>query len=378
MSTILVFSSLTVFSFTNVRCGFADQTNENQLRRKDTIYLSVFLSDTGTLDWNENLWFDFNNTGNIPLNTSLVFDQHFQNADYSIYQWQSWDQFVMLLTVSYDAINIDLAENKTDVLCNAFQRAFDLQLNVIDGSHRIDNNTGYVTVSRRLGYIRLINTVSDISTIEELAKYKPDDGFGSLINSGFLSHWLSDPSRGGLFHLQYTAKRVDSGNLSWRFVIGLEPSYGRINGNEEYVDINLNNILNHSGSIVPLPISSQILLSIIKKSITNSGTYSMTFSSLSPNYTSFDESGDPLVTYALAGPIDNVFATVRINKENETANWADILKFAGIATIILASIAIAIVIFIKKCRKKETNTSVSSLQVLKTVVRSEGGECYAN
>jgi hypothetical protein len=368
LGVMLAFSVLAGFPLNEISHGSSSQIAENQLKRTDTIYISAFLSYTGTLDWNENLWFDINNTGGIPLNTSLpAFDEHFQSADYQMVQYQSWDNYVMMLTVSYDAMDINLAENHTDMLCGEFQRAFNLGVGLrITGSwHEVDNETGYVTVSRQLGSFRMINTIDDLATIEELLKYKPSDGFGQLINENFLKHWLSDPTRGGLIVVQYTVTRFDSQTLSWRFVISIEPSYGRIQESEQSVSVNLNDMLNHSGPIVPLSYAaSRIMVHIMKKTITPVGTYSMTFESVSPNYTSFDDTGDPLVTYDLTGPVDNVVATIKIVKENETPDWVNILKFAGIAAVTIASIATVTMVLMRKRRKKDMETSSNRVQCM--------------
>jgi hypothetical protein len=352
LALTLTLATLPSLGFSGLERAYASQTDQNLAEPSETIYFAVFPYYTGILQWAENLWFDFNNTVGIPLDTSLsAFDQHFQNADYSLLQWTSWDEYVMLLTVSYDAIGVDLAENHTDEICNQFQQAFNLNLSITDSWHDVDNATGYVTVYRRLGYIYLENTVQDISTIEELVKYKPSLGYGQLINTDFLNHWLSNPSKGGLFNLEYTLNRVDQNTLSWRFVIGLEPSEERILGNEAFVSVNFDEMLNHSGPITPSTEgTSKIQVDIQKTSTFSIGTYSMALESISPTYTSRQDDDSILVTYDLTNQsIDNVIASVAIAKVNSGTN-SSVWTNAAIVAVLLGLTATGFV-YVRRRRR---------------------------
>jgi hypothetical protein len=359
LALTLILATLPIIGFSKPELAYTSQTDQGSLEPSETIYFTVFPSYTGTLQWVENLWFDFNNTVGIPLNTSLpAFNQHFQSADYSLVQSTTWNEFVMLLTVSYDAISVDSAENRTDEICTQFQQAFNLNLSVTDSWHQVDNATNYVTVYRRLGYIHLDMTVQDIGTIEELVKYKPQEGFGQLINTGFLNHWMSDPSRGGLFHLEYTLKRVDQNTLSWRFVVGLEPSEEEILGDEAYVSVNFDEMLNHSGPIVPSTGgTSKIQVEIEKTSSFTIGTYSIALRSISPMYTSRQNDDSILVTYDLTNQsIDNVVASVEIAKVNSGPNSLE-WTAAVIVAILLGSLVVGL-LYVKRRRKFRKNAGL--------------------
>jgi len=353
LALTLTLAALPSLGFNSPKWAYASQTDQNPAELSETIYFAVFPYYTGTLQWTENLWFDFNNTAGIPLDTSLpAYNQHFQNADYSLVQWTSWDEYVMLLTVSYDGIGVDLAENYTDQICSQFQQAFNLNLSITDSWHDVDNATGYVNVYRRLGYIHLENTVQDISTIEDLAKYKPSNGYGQLINTDFLNHWLSNPSRGGLFNLEYTLNRVDQNTLSWRFIVGLEPSEQQISDNKAYVSVNFDEMLNHSGPITPSTEgTSKIQVEIEKTSAFSIGTYSMALESISPTYTSRQDDDSILVTYDLTNQsIDNVIATVTISKVNSvTGNsvWTNI----AIAVAVILGSSVAGLAYVRRRRR---------------------------
>jgi hypothetical protein len=351
LALALILATLPSLGFSKPELAYAGQADQSSLEPSETIYLSTFLASTyGTLGWAQNLYFDFNNTIGIPLNTSLpVFDQHFQSADYSLQQGMAWDEYFMVLTVSYDAISVDLAENRTDEICSQFQQAFNLGLSVNDSWYQVDNSTGYVTVYRRLGMFNLKNTAQDQGTIEELTKYKPDSGFGQLIGADFLSHWLSSSSKGGLIDLEYTLKRVDQNTLSWRFVVGFEPAWGDILADETRLDVNLNDVLNHSGPIAP----SGQGLSKIQLDIENyeANEYNMTLESIAPQYTSIETEGEGnvLVTYNLTSPIDNVAASIEIAKLESTNNlsWTT----AAIVAVVLLGLAASCLAYTRRRRR---------------------------
>jgi hypothetical protein len=346
-----VLATLPSFGFNKPELAYAAQTDQSSLTPSETIYLSTFISySSEAVVWDQNLYFDFNNTIGIPFNMSMpAFDQHFQSADYSLAQGTSWDQYLMMLTVSFDAINVDLAENWTDEICNQFQQAFNLNLSITDSWHEVNNSTGYITVYRRLGYIHLDNTIQDAPAIEELVKYKPEKGFGQLINPDFVDHWLSSPSRGGVGYLEYTLKRVDQNVFSWRFLLSIEPSSGDISGNGAHLNIDFDDLLNHTGSIVP---SGQGLSKIqldIKNFVVNE--YNMTLESIAPQYTSKENEGggDILVTYNLTSPVNNIVAAINITRLEGTNNfsWTN----AAVATALLLGLAASCLIYIRRRRR---------------------------
>jgi hypothetical protein len=341
LAVTLILASLPSLGFSKPELAYASQTDQSSLTPSETIYFSFFLTYPGSLGWVENLWFDFNNTVGIPLNmSSSAFDQHFQSADYSIVQGTKWDEFLMVLTVSYDAINVDLAENRTDEICGEFQDAFNLNLTVIDKWHEINNETGYVTVYRSLGYIHLEHTVQDLETIEELVKYKPSNGFGQLLNTGFLNNLLSYSSTGGLMNLEYTLKRVDQNTFSWRFVVAFEPAWGDILADETQVSLNLSEILNYPGAInASAEGLSRIQVDIDKGRTVPAGTYNVILESISPPYSSREEDGDILITYNLNGSMNNVVASIRIAKVNNPI-WTN-LAILGVVLLGLAASCLA-------------------------------------
>ncbi|HXX87805.1 MAG TPA: hypothetical protein VEH86_05100 [Candidatus Acidoferrum sp.] len=350
LALTLTLATLPSLGFNSPERAYASQTDQSSLTPSETLYLSIFLADSGAPGWAENLYFDFNNTLGIPLNMSLpAFSQHFQNADYSIVQGTSWDEFLMLLTVSYDAIDVGLAENYTDEICEQFQNAFNFNLTIIDKWHEVNNETGYVTVYRSLGYIYLEQKFQDLEIMEELVKYKPDKGFGQLINSDFLDRFTAGHIGEGLIDLEYTLKRVDQNTLSWRFVVGFEPSFGDVPGNETHVTVNFNDVLNHSGSIVP----SGQGLSSVQLEIKNFavGEYNMTLENVVPHYTTKEneEEGDILLIYNLTSPIDNIVASLEIAKLEGSNNpsWPDV----AIVAAAIIGLLVAGLVYVRRRRR---------------------------
>jgi len=255
----------------------------------------------------------------------------------------------MLLTVSYDAIDVGLAENYTDEICEQFQNAFNFNLTIIDKWHEVNNETGYVTVYRSLGYIYLEQKFQDLEIMEELVKYKPDKGFGQLINSDFLDRFTAGHIGEGLIDLEYTLKRVDQNTLSWRFVVGFEPSFGDVPGNETHVTVNFNDVLNHSGSIVP----SGQGLSSVQLEIKNFavGEYNMTLENVVPHYTTKEneEEGDILLIYNLTSPIDNIVASLEIAKLEGSNNpsWPDV----AIVAAAIIGLLVAGLVYVRRRRR---------------------------
>ena len=89
----------------------------------------------------------------------------------------------------------------------------------------------------------------------------------------------------------------------------------------------------------------------------------MALENVSSNYTSFDVTGDPLVTYDLTGPIDNVAATIKIVKE-ETPDWIGILRLGVIAAMAIVGIVTVTVVLVRKPRKKDTSASSNPVSCL--------------
>jgi hypothetical protein len=338
-------------SFNGLEHAYASQKDQSSQTPSETIYAAVPLYYTGQVNWAEDLYFDFNNTVGIPLNTSQpAFDQHFLNADYSLVVGTSWNEWFMMLVVSYDAVSVDLAENRTDEICSQFQQAFNLNLSVTDSWHQVDNATHYVTVYRRLGIIHIQHTVQDVGIFDELVKYKPSNGFGQLISTNFLNSLLSSQGAIYVFTLQYTLKRVDAKTFSWRFLLGLEPSNGSVSGDEASVSVNFDKMLNYSGPIVSSTVGmSKIQVEIEKTWAFSVGTYSVALKSISPAYTSRQDDDNILVTYDLTNrSIDNVVASVAIVKVSSGFNSTE-WTYAAIVTVLVV-LAVSGLVYVRRRR----------------------------
>jgi len=294
--------------------------NEN-LETSEEICIAAFVTNSalsGRL-LIKNVIFSFNHTIELPLNTSLpAFDDHFQNAKYAVVLGE---RFWISLAVSYKSLDVNLAENYTDSICEEFRKAFDLNLNIIGKTHTVNNNTDTIDVFRKLGYFP-----REVEPILELVKYKPEDGFGKLITRDFLSLYLPGDLNTGLIYLEYFVSRENpQRTFSWEFTLGL--THGESFKNGDYIDVNLNEMLAHSGPIEPSARKSSIFI--------------------------VDNDGNVLREYHLSGPIDNVIERIKINEGGSDFDSRIIL----VGIVVFAMVSAIVCLLFKKKRKTANHSN---------------------
>lgn len=333
--------------------GFAQtsscQTSENLPEPSETIYVSVFISYIpayGTF-LTKYILIDFNDINGPPINTSIpAFDEYFREAKYELIPWGA-EGLAVRVSAFYDSqISNDTADEYTNFIREEFLRVFNqTNLSLFDKGHIIDNATKTIRVHMDSGFIQ-----GDLTSIENLIKYKPDDGFGQLITRDFLSLFIPGNFSCGLTDLTYTLYKADQNTIYWRFTIGYATSIDeKFISKEE--DVNLSALLKTSSSIQPShQRHSRIMIEIQKNAITPTETYSMNLESISPAFTGIEENGTILVTYDLTGPIDNMSARISIRKEKPGFDWN--VTYVTIA-IILAIISVSgITVFLLKKKRK--------------------------
>jgi hypothetical protein len=313
------------------------QTNEETLEPTEILYAAVFfgrgipiLGDT--LFVCKEVVFDFKNIqGLVPLNTSIqAFDEHFRDATYALFfdAEKCW----MTLAVAYDShVDINLAEKRTDEICQQFKSAFDLNLTVVYRSH--DETLFY----RRLGYFSY-----NVDNLVEIAKYRPIDGFGNLITRDYLNRYSNRDI--GAIEMSYTLTRVDQ-TLFWRFYsLG---TTSEIFGNRNCIDLDLNGILGHSGSIARSTQGQSKIIIDVEKVYE---TFTMSIERISPsNYDSMQESDTIDVIYFPNSSIDNIQARIKVSKIKNNSEW--LAKVAVLVILVIFAIILTVVVLVKKRRK---------------------------
>ena len=285
------------------------------------------------------------NSTSMPLNTSkLAFNDYFRSARFSAVKGATF------LRVSYDvALDPVKAEAYADDILTELESAFNLPINVARKTNVVNNETASIDI-----YYQLSGIQWNVASFEELTKYRPMDGFGQLVTTNLLVSCLQTDlipgtivNRAGLHHVEYNLTRINE-ELVWQF--GLEVVFQSLYQNEGRVYVDVNELLNHSGSIDPFGLgSSQVRMFIWKKEFDSSSVpLTLSFGTSSPPYTTIEEESDTSdLIYNLTGPVDNILVTLQVAREGNL-NW--LYLAGGIVAVVVASIAFFV--FIRRHRKK--------------------------
>ena len=285
------------------------------------------------------------NSTSMPLDTSkLAFNDHFKNARFSVVGGGAF------LRVSYDvALDVIKAETYADVILGEFESVFNLPINVARKTNVVNNETASIDI-----YYQLSGIQWNVASFEELTKYRPMDGFGQLVTTNLLVSCLQTDlipgtivNRAGLHHVEYNLTRINE-ELVWQF--GLEVVFQSLYQSEGRVYVDVNELLNHSGSIEPFDLgSSQVRMFIWKKEFDSSRVpLILSFNTSSPPYTTLVEESDTTdLTYNLIVPVDNIVVTIDVAREGGF-NW--IYLAAGITAAFV--VAAAAFVFVRRHKKK--------------------------
>jgi hypothetical protein len=300
----------------------------------ETLDVSVnILSSNSEITLAKNVEINSSGTIDLPIDYSIeAFNDHFKSAKYALIP--NGRNFLVYLIVTYDAIDVNKAENYTDDVLEQFLGAFNLNLNVIDKSHFIDNATNAVMVGRKLGYVE-----RQIEPVEEFLKYK-GSGFGDLIDREFLSTYVPGDPFTGPYSIEYTLESV-KGVFSWRLSSEFDQ---RLTVEGENVDINLSEIFH--APIETSAKTSEIFIEFYRNPVPG---ITMNLADSSPNYTSTsEEEGVVTVTYDWTS-INSTNLVLQLGVQKNTSD-ENIVKLAVIA-VAISILSIAIIVVAKKRKK---------------------------
>ena len=316
------------------------QTSQNAPTQSEIMYVYWLLDKPG--DWSLgpnimndswgllwNIWLHVDNISTmlIPLNLSgPAFNKGFEGAAFDAvpYGFENW---WLTFHASFSPMDVDLAENYTDVICSEFQQAFNLTATVVGKTYTIDNQTGAITVYCNLGYF-----TETVEFLTELEEYKPKDGFGQLV---------TPEPQGGILEIIYSLGRADGGAFYWSFETGYVNDEGPLN-NGDYTNLDLNELLNRTGEITPAAEGSSTIMVEVQNNDTSNGQFcSLRLQNISPPYDSMaTPNGTLVITYNLEAPIGNIVAAIKVTIRNEVSNP---FQNPIIIMVIIAAISAALI-----------------------------------
>ncbi len=322
-------------------CGQTDGAGRIDLECVDVI---VHIFKGGDKEFvGYNIEISISNSSSLPFNVSkLAFNDHFKSARFSVVGGGAF------LRVSYDvALDVIKAETYAGVILGEFESVFNLPINVAGKTNVVNNETASIDIYYQLGGIQLT-----FASLEEITKYKPTDGFGQLITTDLLISRLQGDfipgtivNRAGFDYVEYNLTNGEA--LVWQFGVGV--TFQALYQNEGHVYVNVNELLNHSGSIEPSGLgSSQVRMFIWKKEFDSSSVpLTLSFGTSSLPYTIIEEGDTSDLIYNLTGPVDNIIVTINVARE---AGFNLTCVVIAVAAACVASVVV--LVFAKNRRKK--------------------------
>lgn len=336
---MLLTSVLCLTAFEGISYG---QTAADSPESSEYLAVGVFMVDSDKEFFVKNLDIGFVNATSLPFNTSmLAFNDRFRTVRFSVTGGG------VFLRVSYDVtLDAGTAEAYGDDVLGEFRKAFNFSLGVLKRTYVINNETASVDV-----YYQLSGIAWNVESFEELAKYRPTEGFGLFVTRDLLSFYLQDnpnikDEEYGIYSIEYNLTRSDQA-LTWDFYLSVGHRVSC--RNEDHIDVDLNELLNHSGPIAPSARRpSQVFMDIDRREHSSGTPLRLSFSSSSPPCTSLKEENDVVtVTYDLIGSVDNI--VVRINVAREIG--FNLIYIAAI-TVAVSAVSVAVLLFVKARRRK--------------------------
>jgi hypothetical protein len=238
-SFIVTMWILLILLISNFKVTFSDlylpfEHSEENSQFRETIYLYAFIGlPMGDLILVRNVMFEFENlSAQPPVNISLpgVWD-HFRSA--TLYVGYNFLGFYAY----YDSqIDINITKTHAKEAAEEFLKAFNYTDLTIVSEHEPSFNNSTGTVNFFWGFGPIIS--KNMETVEKFLKYKPNVGFGSLINKNFLNLYLPGAPNTGLVDLKYDlVKNMTSGSYSWELTVGSSVSELFLTG-EKSADLN--------------------------------------------------------------------------------------------------------------------------------------------
>jgi len=314
---------------------------------EENIYVQVFFAfpPLGETMLVQDVYLEFKNIpdNNPPINTSLeAFRDAFVKADF-----KGMGYFMSIDAYYQSNIPIEKAYVYADVITQEFLKVFDYpQMQRISKSHQIDDATNTIKIKQQFN-------CTTPSAHKILLKYKPEIGFGKLIDN-FLEKYTASDASGttGLTDMYYTLQKTNLG-FSWNLVIG--GSIGKTFSSNTTEIINLNELLNNSLPILASTYQSSIIIEIEKNRTRKIGdsilTYTLTLEDIRPSgYDIIDTEYYYVRRYEdLTTPLNDVIVKVKIGKIPSHNDYPWVATIIGI----IVTIAVIVVAYAKKRKIKE-------------------------
>jgi len=326
---------------------------------KETLYISVFLSDLGEIRLVRNVHLIFENISGPPIDTSLPAFSKLNKLEFAL--TPQVDKFFITFNIFFDStISNETARNYSDIIIDQFLRVFNYQgLKLLWKSQGIWKSE--MVVHKSFGYMPY--TKEKVSTF---FKFKPLEGFAVFIDS-LLSKYVPGNATTGL-SASYWLTRTKS-DFQWTLkVTGVTSSLVPWYPHDYLVTISANDLLNDDLSKIKVSKGRVVVLIETNKTLKLTKgltTYTITLQDVEPKgYTispsSYFEHGVDL-TYQL--PLENIIIKLSIDSSVEhqaPANWLHQPLLYLAVSLFAFLVAYLVVRFLKKKRKDLLNDDLSS------------------
>jgi hypothetical protein len=345
--TKIFLAGLIIVFMAEFGCLACRSNSSENFQSQETIHLNVsfgLFPGEDHLVINTGFWF-INVPSGPPINTSLQAFQHFSYSEYYIFKYG--EQYLVNLFCYYSQnIGKGSADEVTKELLKAFNHT---SLKALAQSSQSDNNT--VTFRYQYGYLP-----NSISTIKNFLKYKPEAGFGKLLNDNFLRSYVPGDSNTGVI-AYYNLTKVGS-EFRWDlYLCGSTSVCLRKfeNGNwgetaelgERILD--LNQILNNSGPIVA--IGQSIIRVDVSNRTEKTKKYFISIEEILPNdYTTYPQQDS--ITYIWSLSSNKNLENIRIKINVGIANYETNSQLTVKMIVIGAILAVITAAVIYKCHTK--------------------------
>lgn len=294
---------------------------------------------------------DFEDVDGLPLQiNSPPFGEGFVRAEIF---WMPFgaEGYAIGLIMKFDpSINNETAvEYATTVSEDVMKIMNQADLAIFFKKSFIDNRTNTRTVIIHRGFLP-----RTLDSVKGLLEYRPQKGFASLITEELLQKLIpGEIDETGVFgkalsELRYMLVKVNN-RYQWNFRIQF--SIHSALGGEKWIEtLDLNSLLLNNEPIQPSPErASEIIVEMPKRHSIPSGIYEVCFEALHPDGVVEKYYEWVRVVYNVTSPIDNVIATIRVERVEAVNGYG---QFIIIGLIVIA-LAFAVILIWKKRRGGE-------------------------
>ena len=344
-SGILLLLLMFSFAVAGVR-GYGDFAEPSEV-----IYVAVFFGGHYGDHLSKMVLLDFDDVGGLPVDTGLpCFGDGFVEGKYEIIAWGT-QGYAARVRAHYDiSVGNETAELYADQVRHEFLDVFNqTDLETFYRNRFIKGSTIEVWIDQ--GYFPQDN----LTIMENLLAYKPTEGFADLITPDFLSIFVPGNFSCGCIALSYTMRKVADGFI-WNFHFGYSVSKD-LEDVKDVETVNLQRLLGTSRIEHFSERSSTIMIDLAARTIMKSGTYHMTFDSVTPAGNVTEEDARITFTYPVTEPVDNVVAEVRITKQSGNMKRYVLVAAAIILVAVFAALLSKRSLILKKSGSSRSDSS---------------------